>query len=316
MRVLMSNATFTRSLAIFSALATLSLVNACDFSTGDDSKDATNETSTSGASSGASDASTGGVGTGGSTNAPEQGDQAVDNLPQGAVDLGLLGPEIKDFGSHALSDDDGVDYFRFEVPGAGKTIIRFKKDPDSYVYLALTSADPNADQSMEIFDAAQSQENADHVVALPKGQYFLRVKYNGASYVPYQLQMVVEPGAAPEPQPEPGNHFDEALVIENIEGGNFVLGGYVGTADRSDFYRFSTPPNRTVKLSPSGTFGEYRVKVYKQDGVSGELVDDWFIYDTNRPEPTFETKEGGVYFVEITSSREQGVLYKLVGGML
>lgn len=321
----------SNTLLTLSMIASLSVSSGCDFSMGDDSKDESKAnpagTSTTGGtqsagssaapgSSGAAEDSAGGTAPDSTSSAPEQGDEAADNLPAGAIDLGVLGPEIKSFGSHALSEKDRVDYFRFEVSGAGKTVLRLKKNPESYVHLAVTSADPNADQSSKIIHTRQRQENSDHIFALPKGQYLLQLKYNGSDYVPYELSMLVTPGLAPEPEPEPGNHFDEALVVEGIESANISLGGYVGVADRSDFYRISTPADRTVKLSPSGTFGSYRVEVYKEDGVSGKSVKSWYINERSSVEPTFKTKEGGVYFIEISSGREYGSLYKLVGGLL
>lgn len=327
MSTLMSNSTASNTVWIRSVLFSVILASGCDFSTGegknntgnsDDGATATSSVGSAGGS-GTGDApatTSGNVGADGSSSGPEQGDQSADNLPQGAIELGELGPTIKSFGSHALSEDDSVDYFRFDVAGAGKTIIRFKKDSDAYVDLTLTSANPNADQTSAIISESQWKRNYDHVLGLPKGSYYLRVSHHGRNYVPYELSMLVEPGPALEPEPEPGNHFDEAMELNSIENGSVTLGGFVGSLDHSDFYRISTPANRTVKLSPSGTFGEYWVKVHKQDGVSGKLVDTWLIRESNGNEPTFETKEGGVYFVEVASRREYGALYKLSGGLL
>lgn len=309
-----------------SLIASLSSLAACDWSTTDDSESAKQTTSQGAASSdGAVGESAGGgrqsgVGadndTTGSMPGEKGGDPAADNVPQGAKDLGALSTTLQSFGPHHLSEDDQIDYFRFEVPQFGKTVVRLKKEHDASVSLVLTSANPNADQGRVIIDPWQSVRNHDHAVALPKGAYFLALRSSSSAFIPYELSMVLETQGAPEPQPEPGNHFDEAQPIGNLESGNVNLHGYVGTLDHADFYEFTAPANRRIKVSPADLYGYLGLRVFKKDGVSGELLKGWDVSESSPDEREIETKEGGVFYLRVGSQSSEGSMYRILIGLM
>lgn len=330
---------FSFNLLHLSAIASLSLLSACDFSTGESDSSAsatTGESATGELSSGATSTGPGAqpgsestgenagsgstpTGSGVETGSASAGENAEGGVPEGAdgiKDLGALGATIKSYGKYALSKEESFHEFRFEVSGCGKMLIRIKKELDDWMDFQLTSADPNADQSLVIYSHYQEKRKEDHSIALPKGQYHLRISSQGHNHMPFELSMVLEPGPAAEAKGDPGNLFDEALDLGSLQGANAVLGGYVGTVDHADFYRISLPPNRTVKLSPSHVWGGAVLKVHKQDGVSGEKLHSWSMTDDHHPQRIFKTQEGGVFFIEVYSERKLGTLYRVPFGLL
>lgn len=247
------------------------------------------------------------------------GDDTADDYPEGAKVLGILTDSPADFGRHSLSDSDRVDYFKFSVKECGKVTIRIKQQKAEFLRLKVTSAKPNANQSDVIQRFDQSQQGEDHSFALPAGDFYLAVETRYGDYVEFDLSMFAVSPFGPEPTPDPGNHFDEALKLGSLDRNAATVHGYVGEVDLADVYHFEAPANKKIKVSSRFEFGDYKVELYRQDHVSGELAKSWYVESNSGKDVEFETNEGGGFFLKVVPWAlfgADGVIFKMRLGLV
>lgn len=144
---------------------------------------------------------------------------------------------------------------------------------------------------------------------LEGGDYYVRVAAGVTAL--YTLALVAELYHPAQPRPEPGNNADDAFDLKTL-GALKEYGGFVGSSDPEDYYRFELSSNAVLHIQLSHVLG----------AVTAQLFAERALIDVNKPDASFaastaaeETYSDGLpegrYLLRIVPGRNSEVLYKL-----
>lgn len=232
-----------------------------------------------------------------------------------AKDMGDLGGQPRNFGNYLLASDKQAHYYRFRVARFGRVFVRVKQQSPRKMELNVYSAQSNANQSESLIEITHSQAdgNADYEFALPRGEYFVAMgQWFSSAEIQYSVSMFTVSGETSELIPEPGNHFDEAHDLGALPLKAKFLEGYVGIADRSDYYRFQAPADSKLQVHCVPGFGDYSAVLYREENSTGTELGVKSCWGSSASDPkVFDVRDGGAFYLKVEPHYSNGSLYKV-----
>jgi hypothetical protein len=157
-------------------------------------------------------------------------------------------------------------------------------------------------------------DNASINSDLGAGTYFIRV------YVPYgsantNYNLGVSATATPPTTPtDPGNTLGTALDIGTLSS-TTRFSDFIGSVDRTDFYRFTLANNSNFNLSFNGLRDDARAEIISDSNGNGQYESNERLYFTDgnefSPGSIVTNLAAGNYFVRLNTSASDNTNYTL-----
>lgn len=231
-----------------------------------------------------------------------------------ALDIGTLSrTNFDDF----VGSADRSDYYRFNIATTSNFRLSLKGLSDNAN--AQLIYDSNGNGRVDDIDSLNLSigginDNASINSALGAGTYFIRVNVPyGSANTNYNLG--ISATATPPTTPtDPGNTLNTALNIGTLSSST-SFSDFIGSVDRTDYYRFSLANNSNFNLSLNGLGDDARAEVISDSNGNGEYESNERLYftDGNRfsPGSIVTNLAAGNYFVRLNAPSSSNTNYTL-----
>jgi Bacterial pre-peptidase C-terminal domain len=205
-----------------------------------------------------------------------------DNTLDTAFNFGFLSRN-RSFSNQFLGANDPNDYYRFAL---GKT---------TNLNISLTGLNAKAkleliydangngkyDTGERLYESFDSQNgNVSIIPTLGAGTYFIRAyPLSDKDNINYNLEISASPAPVTTLK-DPGNNYSSAADIGTVNETNRSFTDFVGTVDRSDFYRFNLTQTSDFNLSFTGLSDFIYAEVLYDLNGNGDFDSDEKLYDT------------------------------------
>jgi hypothetical protein len=256
---------------------------------------------------------TGGGSGGKSSPAPDEAGNDVQHAQQ----WGSIGMQMVE--GAFVGQEDPADYFKFTLD-ENATFMYSAKTTSMSVTLSLF-------RDMSIVDTtkpyasitATAGMEASQTIYLEKGTYYLAAIPVQNMPVIYSLVVSATPYDPAEPDPEPGQAWDDnPLDIGTIDRAVMKFGGYVGGTDLKDYYRFTLAGNAMLEIAANNVLGHIAVRLYDGSGTVNEaqpLAKPMLDVTATQMGPGTEVSSGalaaGTYYLLVTPQVNTNALYTL-----
>ncbi len=208
---------------------------------------------------------------------PERNDNTLDK----AFNFGFLNGN-RSFNNQFIGTNDPDDYYRFAL---GKT---------SNLNISLTGLNGKArleliydangngkyDTGERLYESSEGQNNVSITPILGAGTYFIRAyPLSDKDNINYKLDISASPSLVTTPR-DPGSNYSRVVDIGTVNETSRNFTDFVGTVDRSDFYRFNLTQISNFSLSFTGLRDFTYAEVLYDVNGNGEFDSEEKLYDT------------------------------------
>jgi Bacterial pre-peptidase C-terminal domain len=204
-----------------------------------------------------------------------------DNTLDKAFNFGFLNGN-RSFDNQSINTNDPEDYYRFALAKTSDLNISLTGLTGKARLELIYDANGNGkyDTGERLYESFDAQKGVSITPTLGAGTYFIRAyPVSDKDNINYNLEISASPSLVTTPR-DPGSNYGSVVDIGTINETSRSFTDFVGTVDRSDFYRFNLTETSDFSLSFTGLSDFIYAEILYDVNGNGEFDLEEKLYNT------------------------------------